>query len=79
MDAKYVKGMINNPDLQPNATINHWIASILLCHFKLVHISADKHARPDGLSCRPPAAEDPPDEDDVKDWLDDAYSFAVVC
>ena len=22
MDAKYVKGMINNPDLQPNATIN---------------------------------------------------------
>ena len=22
MDTKYVKGMINNPDLQPNATIN---------------------------------------------------------
>ena len=22
MDAKYVQGMINNPDLQPNATIN---------------------------------------------------------
>jgi hypothetical protein len=78
MDAKYVKDMINNPDLQPNATINRWIASILLFHFKLVHISADKHARPDGLSHRPPATEDPLDEDDVEDWLDNVYSFAVV-
>jgi hypothetical protein len=26
VDAKYIKGMINNPDLQPNATINRWIA-----------------------------------------------------
>ena len=41
MDAKYVKGMINNPDLQPNTTINQWIASILLFHFKLHHISTD--------------------------------------
>ena len=41
MDAKYVKGMINNPDLQPNVTINWWIASILLFHFELHHISAD--------------------------------------
>jgi hypothetical protein len=78
MDAKYVKGMINNPDLQPNATINCWIAGILLFHFKLVHISADKPAGLDELSRRPPAAEDPPEEDDVEDWLDDVYSFAVV-
>ena len=41
MDTKYVKGMINNPDLQPNATINRWIAGILLFHFELRHISAD--------------------------------------
>ena len=77
MDAKYVKGMINNPDLQPNATINRWIAGILLFHFKLVHISADKHSRPDGLSRRPQAEEDPPDEDHIEDWLDDAYFFAI--
>ena len=38
MDAKYIKGMINNPDLQPNATINRWIAGILLFHFELCHI-----------------------------------------
>jgi hypothetical protein len=78
MDAKYVKGMINNPDLQPNATINRWIAGMLLFHFMLVHISVDKHAGPDRLSHRPPTAEDPPDEDDVEDWLDEVYSFAVV-
>ena len=41
MDTKYIKGMINNPDLQPNATINWWITSILLFHFELRHISAD--------------------------------------
>ena len=43
MDAKYVKGMINNPDLTPNATINRWIAGILLFHFTLRHIPADLH------------------------------------
>ena len=32
MDTKYVKGMINNPDLQSNTTINQWIAGILLFH-----------------------------------------------
>ena len=50
MDAKYAKGMINNPDLQPNTTINRWITSILLFHFELHHISADRHISPDGLS-----------------------------
>ena len=50
VDAKYIKGMLNNPDIQPNATINRWIATILLFHFKLVHVPAAKHAGPDGLS-----------------------------
>jgi hypothetical protein len=26
VDANYIKGMLNNPDIQPNATINRWIA-----------------------------------------------------
>ena len=78
MDAKYVKGMINNPDLQLNATINRWIASILLFHFELCHISADQHAGPDGPSCRPPSDDDPPDTDDFEDWLDNSYSFCVT-
>jgi hypothetical protein len=78
MDAKYVKGMIKNPDLQPKATINRWIAGILLFHFKLMYISVDKHKGPDGLSRRPHSGADPPKEDDFEDWLDDAYSFAIV-
>ena len=78
MDAKYVKGMINNPDLQPNATINRWIAGILLFHFKLHHISADRHTSPDGLSHRPPSNDDPPNTDDFEDWLDNSYSFCVT-
>ena len=78
MDAKYVKGMINNPDLQPNVTINRWIAGILLFHFELRHISADRHAGPDGLSRRPPSNDDPPDMDDFEDWLDNSYSFCVT-
>ena len=78
MDAKYVKGMINNPDLQLNATINRWIAGILLFHFKLHHISADRHASPDRLSRRPPSDDNPPDTDDFEDWLDNSYSFCVT-
>ncbi|EJC97605.1 uncharacterized protein FOMMEDRAFT_98445, partial [Fomitiporia mediterranea MF3/22] len=34
MDTVYVKSMINNSDLQSNATINRWIARILLFNFE---------------------------------------------
>ena len=50
MDAQYVRGMLKNPDIQPNATINQWIAAILLFDFNLVHMPAAKHHGPDGLS-----------------------------
>ena len=52
VDAKYIKGMINNPDMQPNATINRWIAGILLFEFKLVHVPGIRHGGRDGLSRR---------------------------
>ena len=78
MDAKYIQGMINNPDLQPNATINRWIMGILLFSFRLVHILATHHTGADGLSCCPPSDEDPPEEDDFEDWLDNSYSFLIT-
>ena len=78
MDAKYVQGMINNPDLQPNATINRWIMGILLFSFRLIHIPAVHHTGADGLSCHPLSDEDPPVEDDFKDWLDNSYSFSIT-
>ena len=49
VDAKYIKGMLNNPDIQSNATINQWIAGILLFDFKLIHVPGMTHG-PDGLS-----------------------------
>ena len=33
MDAQYVRGMLNNPDIQPNVAINRWIAAIQLFDF----------------------------------------------
>ena len=77
MDVKYVKGMINNPDLQLNTTINRRFSSILLFHFKLIHILVDKHTGPDGLSQRPPAKRTH-EEDNIEDWLDDVYSFSMA-
>jgi len=70
VDAKYIKGMLNEPDLQPNAAINRWIQGILLFDFTLVHVPATKHVGPDALSRRPLGeGEVVNDEDDS--WLDD--------
>jgi len=44
--------MLKNPDVQPNAALNGWIAAIILFDFKLVHVLAEKHQGPDGLSRR---------------------------
>lgn len=60
-DAKYIKGMLNNPEMGPNATINRWIENILMYHFELRHVAGKTFAA-DGLSRRPVAADDPPKE-----------------
>ena len=74
VDAKYIKGMLNEPELQPNAVINRWIQGILLFDFRLVHIPATKFKGPDALSRRPL-------EDDIEvgpyddTWLDEIALF----
>ena len=50
VDGKYIRGMLNEPELQPNAVINKWIQGILLFDFELVHVSAVKFKGPDTLS-----------------------------
>ncbi|KZV95169.1 hypothetical protein EXIGLDRAFT_585627, partial [Exidia glandulosa HHB12029] len=70
VDAKYIKGMLNNPDMQPNATINRWIAGVLLFNPTIVHVPATKHTGADGLSRRPASAEDKDEPDDPDEWLD---------
>ncbi|TFK78077.1 hypothetical protein K466DRAFT_460136, partial [Polyporus arcularius HHB13444] len=72
VDARYIQGMLNNPDEAPSATLNRWIVTILTFHFRLVHVPGVLHG-PDGLSRRRPQPLDndtpvPSDEDD--DWID---------
>ncbi len=77
MDAVFVHSMLNNPDIQPNAVINHWIAAILLFNFKLVHVLAQKHQGPDGLSRREPVEGEDDNEDDPKDWIDKMLGLGI--
>jgi Integrase zinc binding domain/RNase H-like domain found in reverse transcriptase len=75
VDAKFIKGMLANPDIAPSASINRWILGILMFHFTLVHVPGTHHG-PDGLSRRrpQPGDEDEP-EDDFEDWVDQVNGF----
>lgn len=70
-DAKYIKGMLENPDMMPNATLNRWIDQISLFHFVLKH-KAGATFGPDGLSRRARQPTDPEPEpysdDDEPAW-----------
>ena len=65
-DAKYIHGMLNHPEMGPNATINRWIEKILMYHFELRHVPGISFG-PDGLSRRDeqPGDEQYPPDDDV--------------
>jgi hypothetical protein len=76
MDARYIKGMLNAPDLQPNAAMNRWIFAILLYTFELVHVPAVDHKAADGLSRRPMAEDDTEDEED-EEWIDRALEVTL--
>jgi transposase InsO family protein len=69
VDAKYIKGMLKEPDLQPNAAMNRWIQGILTFDFELVHVPATKFKGPDALSRRPMAETETIIEDN-DEWLD---------
>jgi hypothetical protein len=77
MDAQYVRGMLSNPDIQPNAAINRWIAAILLFDFKLVHVPTEKHHGPDGLSRREPIPGEDDNEGDPEEWVDEVLSLGL--
>jgi hypothetical protein len=71
VDAKYIKGMINSPDIQPNAAMNRWVQGILLFDFKLVHVPATQFRGPDALSRREITEEEKEAAQENDDWLDD--------
>ncbi|KIJ23486.1 hypothetical protein M422DRAFT_110166, partial [Sphaerobolus stellatus SS14] len=74
-DAKYICGMLNNPDIQPNNAMNCWITAILLFSFELVHVPGKDHAEPDGLSRRRSAEGDLEEKDD--EWIDEDLGLGV--
>lgn len=77
VDAQYIKGMLNAPDLQPYSTINQWIQGVLLFTFKLIHVPADHHKRPDALSRRPIGEGELAEEEDDT-WLDDIALYCEI-
>ncbi len=78
VDAKYIKGMLAHPDIAPSASINRWIAAILMFHFELVHVPGTHHG-PDGLSRRKPQPGDAPEaDDDFEDWIDQMNGFMHI-
>lgn len=77
MDALFIKGMLNNPDVQPNTAMNRWIAAIKLFDFKLVHVPAEKHLGPDGLSRHEPIPGEDDEDDDPEDWVDEVLALGI--
>ena len=77
VDAKYIKGMLNEPDLQPSNTINRWIQGILQFDFTLVHVPASRFRGPDALSRRRLAEGESIEEDDDS-WLDDIALLMTI-
>ena len=75
VDAKYIQGMINNPDIQPNNAMNRWIAAILLFTFKLEHVPGKDHGGPDGLSRRKAAVGDIEEREDG--WVDEVLGLGI--
>jgi hypothetical protein len=78
VDAKYIQGMLNNPDIQPNAAMNRWILGILLFNFNLVHVAGKDHNGPDGLSRQRNAKGDMEErEGEAEEWIDDMLDMGV--
>jgi RNase H-like domain found in reverse transcriptase/Integrase zinc binding domain len=69
VDAKYIKGMLNAPDLLPNAAMNRWIQGIMLFDCVLKHVPGRTHLAADALSRRP-LGEGEVIEDDDDEWVD---------
>ena len=70
VNARYIKGMLQNPDIQPSASMNHWIMGILMFHFELVHVKGTFHG-PDGLSRRLLQPNNPKPDDSNNEVFED--------
>ena len=69
--------MLNNPDLQPLATINHQIVAILLFSFTLKYIP-DNNFLLNGLLRHLRVLKNTKKEDDFEKWINDVYELYVI-
>ena len=79
VDMHYIKGMLQNPDIAPSASVNWWILTILMFQFNLIHVPAMHHG-PNGLSQRPQQlsneiCDEEALDDEFGDWIDGLYGF----
>jgi len=79
VNTQYIKGMLKKPDLHPNATMNQWIAAILMFNFELVHVPGAKHKGPDRLSRRRVAEskEEGESVEEIEEWVDEVISCRI--
>jgi hypothetical protein len=77
VDAKYIQGMLNAPDLQPNAAMNRWIQGILMFDITLKHVAGKTHQAADALSRRPLGEGEQVVEDD-DEWLDNISLYTGI-
>ena len=59
--------MVNKPDLMPSVPGNRWLAFIQLFDFEIMHVPAERHRGPDGLSRRRKSDDDSTDSDSDSD------------
>ncbi|KNZ75900.1 L-type lectin-domain containing receptor kinase IV.3 [Termitomyces sp. J132] len=78
VNARYIKGMLQKPNIQPSTSMNQWIMAILMFHFKLVHIKGTFH-RPNGLLQCLPQPDNPLVDNSnnsiYEDWIDWLHGF----
>jgi len=57
-NAKCIKGMLTNPDMQLNAAMNKWVQRILFFDFELIYVPAESMKRPDAVSRKRPTKQE---------------------
>ncbi|KNZ74489.1 hypothetical protein J132_06797 [Termitomyces sp. J132] len=78
VDACYIKGMLQNPNIQPSASMNCWIMAILMFHFELVHVKGTFYGPNGLLQCSPQPGDLPADNSNssvYEDWIDHLHGF----
>jgi hypothetical protein len=75
VDARYIKGMLWNPDISPSESMNRWILAILTFDFTIVHVPGTRHTHNRLSRWKPQPGDKKEPEDNFKDWIDNINGF----